>query len=84
MVGVRHQEEFDMLVFLVTHPKTIVTSHTRLARRWGHNQTRQTDFLRVLNDLRKKIESGRGFAHYIRMESWVVYRFDPGNRKEGQ
>jgi DNA-binding response OmpR family regulator len=73
-----------MLVFLVTHPKSIITPHTRLATRWGHNQTRRTDFLRALSDLRKKIESVPGFTRYIRVESWVVYRFDPGNRKEVQ
>jgi len=75
------QEEFEMLVFLIAHPKSVITPHTRLTRRWAQGQVRQARFLRVLAELRKKLESTEGCSHYIRTEPWVVYRFDPHNRK---
>ena len=77
-----NEEEFEMLVFLIGHPKSIITPHTRLRTRWGSNQVRQADFLRVLAQLRAKLESADGCTHYIRTEAWVVYRFDPHNRAE--
>jgi DNA-binding response OmpR family regulator len=75
------EEEFEMLVFLIGHPKSIITPHTRLRTHWD-NQVRQADFLRVLAQLRLKLESVEGCPHYIRTEPWVVYRFDPHNRTE--
>jgi len=77
-----NQEEFEMLVFMIGHPKSIITPHTRLTTRWSSNQVRQADFLRVMAQLRKKLESVEGCSHYIRTEPWVVYRFDPHNRPE--
>lgn len=71
------EEEFEMLVFLVGHPKSIITPQTRLTTRWGGgNLIRQSDFLRVMAQLRKKLEDA-GCSHYIRTEPWVVYSFDP-------
>lgn len=71
------QEEFDLLVFLTTHPKKVVTPSTRLVTRAGGNRVRQAQFLRVLLDLCRKIEPDNSH-HYIRTEPWVFYRFDPG------
>jgi len=70
------QEEVDLLVFLTTHPKKIVTPSTQLVTRAG-NRVRQTQFLRVLLGLCRKIEPDNSH-HYIRTEPWVFYRFDPG------
>ena len=72
-------EEFDMLVFLTGHPRRIVTPRTLLSTRWGDHEVRQADFLRVLTNLRKKIEAAGVSEHYIRTEPWVFYRFDPAN-----
>jgi len=72
-------EEFEMLVFLIGHPRSIITPQTRLSTRWGRNQVHQADFLRVLAQLRKKLDSVEGCSHYLRTEPWVVYRFDPHN-----
>ena len=83
-VTVRGQEapltsdEFDMLVFLVDHPRRVVTGRTLLSTRCGDHEVRQTQFLRVLTSLRQKIESAGGREGYIRTEPWIVYRFDPG------
>lgn len=71
------EEEFEMLVFMIGHPRSIITPQTRLTTRWGGgNLIRQSDFLRVMAQLRKKLEAA-GCSHYIRTEPWVVYSFDP-------
>ena len=71
-------EEFDLLVFLVGHPKRVVTPRTRLRSRWGEHQVRQADFLHSLLNLRSKLGVADDGTHYIRTEPWVFYRFDPG------
>jgi DNA-binding response OmpR family regulator len=76
------EEEFELLLFLVSHPKSIITPQTRLSTRWGGNEVRQADFLRVLAQLRKKLQSTAGCARYLRTEPWVIYSFDPHNRDE--
>lgn len=72
-------EEFDLLVFLVGHATGIITPQTRLSTRWGRDVIHHSEVLRVLTQLRKKLEE-MGCAHYIRTEPWVVYRFDPRSR----
>ena len=71
-------EEFDLLMFLIDHPRKLITQQTRLATNWDGHGLRQTEFLRVLLSLRKKLESEGSSQHYIRTEPWVFYRFDPG------
>ncbi len=68
-------EEFELLVYLVSHPKKLVTPSTVLATNWPGQRVRQTEFLRVLLSLRKKLEQHG--SHYIRTEPWVLYSFDP-------
>jgi len=68
--------EFDMLVFLIDHPKKLVTQQTMLATSWTGNVVRQTEFLRMLQSLRKKLESHNSARCYVRTEPWIVYRFD--------
>lgn len=70
-------EEFDVLVFLAGHPQRLVTPHTMLATSWTSNGLRQTEFLRALMSLGKKLDAAGHGKHYLRTEPWVVYRFDP-------
>jgi len=74
------QEELDLLVFLTTHPKKLITPSTRLVTRARADRVRQTQVPRVLLQLCKKIEPDTGSRHYIRTEPWVFYRFDPGTQ----
>jgi len=74
-------EEFELLVFLIGHPTSIITPNTQLRTRWGHNLVRRADILHVLTELRKKLE-GAGCAHYLRTEPWIVARFDPHSHRE--
>jgi DNA-binding response OmpR family regulator len=69
-------EEFDVLVFLSSHPQSMVTPRTRLATSWTANRLRRTEFLTTLISLRKKLDAGPG-KHYLRTEPWIIYRFDP-------
>lgn len=70
-------EEFDVLVFLAGHPQRLVTPHTMLATSWTASGLRQTEFLRVLMSLRKKLDAAGQGTHYLKTEPWVIYRFDP-------
>jgi DNA-binding response OmpR family regulator len=70
-------EEFEVLVFLTTNPQRVVTPQTTLATHWTGARTHQTQFLRVLLSLRKKLETAAAGHQYLRTEPWVIYRFDP-------
>ena len=70
-------EEFDVLVFLTTNPQRVVTPQTTLATRWSEARTEQTQFLRALLSLRKKLENAASGQQYLRTEPCLVYRFDP-------
>ena len=70
-------EEFDVLVFLTTRPQRLVAAQTTLATLWPGARTQQTQFLRVLLSLRKKLENAATGQQYLRTESFFVYRFDP-------
>jgi DNA-binding response OmpR family regulator len=74
------EDEFELLVFLTGHSTNIITPQTRLTTRWGREQVRQADFLRVLASLQRKLEALGGSSRYIRTEPWVVCRFDPRQR----
>jgi two-component system KDP operon response regulator KdpE len=70
-------EEFDVLVFLASHPQSLVTPQTMLARSSTANQFGQTKFLTTLISLRKKLDAAGHGKHYLQTETWVIYRFDP-------
>jgi two-component system, OmpR family, KDP operon response regulator KdpE len=70
-------EEFDALVFLTRHLQGVVTPHTMLATIWTPDRPQQTEFLKTLLSLRKKIEAAASGKRYLRTEPWVVYRFNP-------
>jgi len=70
-------EEFEVLVYLINHPQRLITANTVLATSWTKNPPRQTEFLRVLLSLRKKLDLAAPGKHYLRTEPWVVYRFHP-------
>lgn len=70
--------EFDLLVFLTTHRKKVVTPRTLLITRWAQGESRQEDFLPVLLSLRKKLDAELPGQHYVRTEPWVLCRFEPG------
>ena len=70
-------EEFDVLVFLASHPRSLVTPQTMLARSSNANQLGQARFLTTLISLRKKLDAAGHGKHYLQTEPWVIYLFDP-------
>lgn len=84
-VAVKDQEihltpkEFELLLFMVQHPGTVLTHHKLLGAVWGGNYTEQTEYLRVfIGQLRKKLEADAANPKYILTEPWIGYRFNPG------
>lgn len=60
--------EFDVLVSLAGHPKSIVTPHTMPATN-SAGSVRQVEFLRALTSLAKKLDAETGAVqHYIKTE----------------
>jgi len=82
-VRVRNQDihlsadEFELLVFLLNHPKRVVTAQTMLSTHWEGGRVHQARFMQILLSLQKKLDAANVGVHYIRTEPLVVYRFDP-------
>jgi two-component system KDP operon response regulator KdpE len=72
-------KEYDLMVYLVSHPGKVLTHRTLLTAIWGGESVEQTEYLRVfVGQLRKKIEPQPPTPRYILTEPWIGYRFDPG------
>lgn len=75
-------KEYDLMVYLVSHPGKVLTHRTLLAAIWGGESVEQTEYLRVfVGQLRKKIEPEPAIPRYLLTEPWIGYRFDPGPEK---
>src|SRR3954465_7244098 len=73
-------KEYDLMVYLVSHPGKVLTHRTLLTSIWGGESSDQTEYLRVLvGQLRKKGEPDTAEPRYILTEPWIGYRFDPGS-----
>jgi two-component system, OmpR family, KDP operon response regulator KdpE len=72
-------KEYDLLVYLASHPGKVLTHRTLLTSIWGGESAEQTEYLRVfVGQLRKKVEPEPAAPRYILTEPWIGYRFDPG------
>jgi two-component system KDP operon response regulator KdpE len=72
-------KEFELLLFMVQHPGTVLTHRKLLAAVWGGDYTQQTEYLRVfIGQLRKKLEVDPANPQYILTEPWIGYRFNAG------
>lgn len=72
-------KEFELLLFMVHHPGTVMTHRKLLAAVWGGDYTQQTEYLRVfIGQLRKKLEDDPANPQYIVTEPWIGYRFNSG------
>jgi DNA-binding response OmpR family regulator len=69
-------EEFDVLLFLASHPRSLATPQTTMATSSTANQ-RSPQFLTALISLRKKLDAAGPGNHYLRTEPLVIYSFDP-------
>lgn len=73
-------KEYDLMVYLLSHPGKVLTHSTLLTAIWGGESVEQTEYLRVfIGQLRKKIETEPSTPRHILTEPWIGYRFDPGS-----
>src|SRR5215204_3272035 len=73
-------KEYDLMVYLVSHPGKVLTHRTLMTSIWGGDLAEQTEYLRVfVGQLRKKVEPEPATPRYILTEPWIGYRFDPGS-----
>jgi DNA-binding response OmpR family regulator len=69
--------EFDVLLFLTSHPTNVVTSSTTLITNWDGRELRKAEFLHILLSLCQKITATCGANGYLNTESVVFCRFNP-------
>lgn len=73
-------KEYDLMVYLISHPGKVLTHRTLLTAIWGGESIEQTEYLRVfVGQIRKKIEPEPAKPRYIITEPWIGYRFIPGS-----
>lgn len=68
--------EFDVLRYLISHRKRLVTPQTVLSTAYDPLGIRRTDFLKALLSLKKKLDEASGTKSCLHVEPWVVYEFD--------
>jgi DNA-binding response OmpR family regulator len=69
-------EEFEVLHYLVSHRKMVVTPQTVLSTPCDAVRARPTDFLKSLLSLKKKLDEASGKKSCLHVEPWVLYEFD--------
>ncbi|MFN8576016.1 MAG: response regulator transcription factor [Candidatus Sericytochromatia bacterium] len=68
--------EYSILWLFIQNENKVITHKYILEKIWGHDQSEQTQYLRVyINQLRKKIEDDYSKPKYIITESGIGYRF---------
>ncbi len=71
-------DEFSILCYVLEHHKQVVSTRSPLpAAQAGSPEVRGSNFVQTLSSLRSKLNAICRDGHYLRMESWTVYRFDP-------
>ena len=68
--------EFELLLFLVSHPNRVVTSHTQLATRSTDDPAHRTEILPAVISLRRKLEAIDCRQRYLLTEPWIFCRFN--------
>ena len=72
-------KEFELLSYLLRNSGKVLTHKNLLTVLWGRTYSSQADAVYVLvRQLRKKIESHPATPKYLKTESWIGYRFEPG------
>lgn len=75
--------EFDLLRYLLSHRKMLVTPSTTLSTKCQALNIRRTEFMKTLLSLQKSLDAAAQGSHYLHIEPWVLYEFDltaGGNR----
>lgn len=67
-------DEFDLLQYLLTHHKRLVTPRTQLCTSTQPSGVRSANFIATLLSLKKKLRAVSG-TDYLKTEPWVLYSF---------
>lgn len=68
--------EYDLLVFFMKHPDSLLRRAQLLSAIWGTEYCNEAEYLRnYVGQLRKKIEEDPANPKYLMTEPWVGYRF---------
>ena len=74
------QDEFDLLHYLLSHRRKLVTPRTVLSTPQPDTSVvRRADFLATLLTLRKKLAAVSNVDKYLLIEPWVLYSFNPAD-----
>lgn len=68
--------EFDVLRYLISHRKMLVTPQTLLSTTCDALRARRTDFMKTLVSLKKKLDETSDAQPYLHLEPWVLYEFE--------
>jgi len=72
-------KEYDLMIHFIRNPGKVLTHRKLLGAVWGGDYTEQTEYLRAfIGQLRKKIQPEPSSPRYILTETWIGYRFNPG------
>ncbi len=63
--------EFDLLEFLITHQKKLITPPAPV------DCNHEPNCLQAAISLRKKLETASPSSHYLRTEPWILCSFNP-------
>ncbi len=73
--------EFDLLQFLLSHQKKLVTPRTILSgnapKTESSVEAQSANPLKLLLSLRRKLDAVAPARHYLRTEPWILYSFNP-------
>jgi DNA-binding response OmpR family regulator len=69
--------EFELLVWLVLHPRQVFTREDLLAKVWGYSYGDESTVTVHVRRLREKVELNPTDPHWIKTVWGVGYRFDP-------
>jgi|SRR6516164_2303593 DNA-binding response OmpR family regulator len=67
--------ELDLLRYLLTHPKKLITPRTALVSSTGATSARSVEMMTTLLSLRRKLDAAAGTGRYLRTEPWILYSF---------
>ena len=68
--------EYDLLVFFMQHPDSLLRRVQLLSAIWGAQCREEVEYLRTyVRQLRKKIEEDPANPKYLLTEPWLGYRF---------
>lgn len=71
--------EFDVLVYLTSHTRRIISSSTWLSTKTEDGGLHHAEFIPALLSLRTKLREEAPGSHYLATQAWLLFEFHPGS-----